>query len=239
MLFTFYIFTMVVGGVVLGSSILLGGKDKDTDIAGDVDADADPGADGDADGDGDGDGDHGGVGHAHGDSFAHPHVGAHTGALAVREKALPVRIKRRRVLLSTVSSIRFWTFFTTFFGLTGVVLEGLALLGSLPTLLAALGMGSASGAAAALIIRNLAEHPTGVAASSRDYVGQTGRVLVAIRRGGLGKVRLQLKGTTVDMLATTDEEGVIEIGELALIIEMRDTTAVIVREGPIAALPGA
>lgn len=232
MLFSVYIFSMVLGGVVLGSSILLGGKDKDADLSSDVDADLD------ADGDADGDGDHGAAGHAHGDSFAHPHVGAHTGAMAVREKALPVRIKRRRLLLSTIASIRFWTFFTTFFGLTGAVFEGFALLGMVPTLIVALTLGSASGAAAALIIRNLADHPTGVAASSRDYVGQTGRVLVAIRRGGLGKVRLTLKGTTVDMLATTDDEAAVEVGELALIIEMRDTTAVVVREGP-AALPGA
>ena len=55
-----------------------------------------------------------------------------------------------------------------------------------------------------------------------------------VRPGGLGKIRLQIQGTTVDMLATTDE-GEIDAGQLALIIEIRETTAIVVRQGQLAA----
>ncbi|MCA9661013.1 MAG: NfeD family protein, partial [Myxococcales bacterium] len=191
----------------------------------DVDADVDADADIDADADADADADHG--------SLAHPHADADADALMHLERKVPA--KRRRSALGFLTSLRFWTFFSTFFGITGAVFEGFALMSAIPALVLAIGMGLTSGIAATSILRRLADDTTGVAASERDYVGQTGRVLVPIRRGGLGKIRLQLKGTTVDILATCDDDSVLDPGDLALIIEMRETTAVVVRQGELAA----
>jgi membrane protein implicated in regulation of membrane protease activity len=206
MFLTAYLFSMVAGGVVLLASIVLGGHD---DADAELDADADHG------------------------SLAHPHADADADALMHIERKVPV--KRRRSALGFLTSLRFWTFFSTFFGITGAVFEGFALMSAIPALILALGMGLTSGIAATSILRRLADDTTGVAASERDYVGQTGRVLVPIRRGGLGKIRLQLKGTTVDILATCDDDSTLEPGDLALIIEMRETTAVVVRQGELAA----
>ncbi|MCB9701487.1 MAG: NfeD family protein [Myxococcales bacterium] len=239
-----YIFSLVAGGVVLLASIVFGGHDDadadgpaalhagdgigdvdaDADV-GDVDADADIDADADADVDADAD---------HGDGFAHPHADVDAGALIHVERGQLSRRKRRNPLLSTLSSLRFWTFFATFFGLTGAVFEGLGLVGAIPAMILALTMGGLIGTTATVVLRRLAAGTTGAAPTSRDFVGQSGRVLVPVRPGGLGKIRLQIQGTTVDMLATTDE-GEIDAGQLALIIEIRETTAIVVRQGQLAA----
>ncbi len=246
MFLTLYLFSMVAGGVVLLTSIVLGGHDDtdadgpaelhagegfdaelDADIDADIDADVDADIDADVDGDADvghGDADHGSLADA---------AEADADALLHVERRQVAR-RRRRPILGLLASLRFWTFFTTFFGLTGAVLEGLALTTAIPAMILALTMGILSGATATIVLRRLAADSTGVAASVRDYVGLSGRVLVPIRRGGLGKIRLQLKGTTVDMLATTEDDDVLEPGESALVIEMRETTAVVVRQGQLA-----
>ena len=61
--------------------------------------------------------------------------------------------------------------------------------------------------------------------------GRRARVLVACARGRRGKVRVQLKGHQVDMLATTDEEQIAEGAEV-VIAEVRDGVAhVATKEG--------
>ncbi len=52
----------------------------------------------------------------------------------------------------------------------------------------------------------LSHSETSTAASAADYIGRSGRAMVGFGAGDLGKVRLTLKGTTVDVLATTEEE---------------------------------
>lgn len=244
MFLSIYLFSMVAGGVVLLTSIVFGGHDDaggDAPTAlpsADVDADGDAGdLDGDA---GDLDGDHGDLDGDHGDAgaIAHPNMDVDADALLHVERTALRRRKRRNPVVSTLSSLRFWTFFTTFFGLTGAVLEGFGLVGLIPAMILALSMGAATGTAATVILRRLAAATTGAAPTGRDFVGQSCRVLVPIRRGGLGKIRVQIQGTTVDMLASSDDEE-IAAGELALIIELRETTAVVVRQGQLAAAPSA
>jgi hypothetical protein len=127
-------------------------------------------------------------------------------------------------------SMRFWMFFLAFFGLTGLVLDGLDLIpDSGVALVIALAMGLATGQATAFVFRHLATSETSTAASISDYVGKSGRVLVGFGPGGLGKLRLTLKGTTVDVLATSDEERPFTPGEEGLVIQMNDTTAIVAR----------
>lgn len=128
-------------------------------------------------------------------------------------------------------SMRFWMFFLAFFGLTGLVLDGLDLVASSGLALGlALAMGLVTGQATVAVFRHLATSETSTAAGAHDYVGKSGRVLVAFGPGELGKLRLTLKGTTVDVLATSDEERRFVIGDSALVIQMNETTAVVARE---------
>ncbi|MFW6051131.1 MAG: hypothetical protein ACODAU_08150 [Myxococcota bacterium] len=190
-----YLFALVLGGVLLVASVLLGGH------SGDADADADVDAGGDA-----GTGEHLPVHLDHGGD-----ISGFDAFWALR-------------------SLRFWTFFLAFFGLTGLVLDGLGLVeGALASALVALGMGAGSGYLAAGVLRWLGREESGSIASSGDYVGKTARVLVPVRKGGVGKVRLDLRGSSVDVLATTDEEEGFAAREEAIIIEMDGPRARIAR----------
>jgi hypothetical protein len=185
MLIYHYVNSLVLGGVLLGTSLLLGGHD-------DADADVDS-ADGAAD--------------------HHGHLGDVGGDL----------------LLWMFRSVRFWTFFLAFFGLTGVILDGLGVVASrFVSLVLALGVGLLAGGGATALIRVLSVDQTGAAPESQDYVGKSVRVVVPVSREGTGQVRLQLKGNTVDVLATTDEES-FGANDEAIIIEMEGTKARIAR----------
>jgi hypothetical protein len=133
-------------------------------------------------------------------------------------------------LFSAFLSLRFWMFFLAFFGLTGLVLDGLDIVANQTVSLAlAIGMGVLTGEVTVFVFRRLAHSETSTAASAHDYVGKSGRVLIGFGGGTLGKLRLTLKGTTVDVLATSDEERPFAAGEEALVIQMNDTTAVVAR----------
>lgn len=125
-------------------------------------------------------------------------------------------------------SVRFWTFFLAFFGLTGVVLEGLGLVSvAWITAVIAAGMGVLAGGSAATVFRVLANDQTSDAASSSDYLGKSARVLVPSKPGGVGRVRVEVKGQLVDLLATSDEE--IGTEDEVLVIEMDGTRARVAR----------
>jgi membrane protein implicated in regulation of membrane protease activity len=198
-----YLFALIVGGVLLGASILLGGDhDADADADADVDADVDADAGVDA---------HGDLDHSHGtmDMGGHGPAGA---------------------LLAALRSFRFWTFFLAFFGLTGLVLTWLGLVDSdLLALALSGGMGAVSGLGVFGVLRHLSSDDSGSVASSNDYVGKTAKVVVPVSPGGVGKVRLQLRGTTVDVLATSIEEESVGAREEVLIVEMDGTRAKVAR----------
>ncbi len=196
---TLYIGALVFGGVLLGSSILLGGHD-DADVEGDA------------------------TGDLHGD----PH--ASDGAL---DKDLPADEASSADgdglgVLWVLRSLRFWTFFFAFFGLTGVLLDGLGLVASEWVSLALSGgMGLLIGGGAATILRALARDETAHAADERDYVGKSASVLVPIKKGSVGKVRVEVKGQLVDLLAEADED--IDAKGEVLIVEMEGARARVAR----------
>jgi membrane protein implicated in regulation of membrane protease activity len=65
---------------------------------------------------------------------------------------------------------------------------------------------------------------TSSSAEANDAVGQVGRVLVPCTRGQKGKVRIELRGQTLDLIATTDDEELAS-GSCVLVEEMRGMTA--------------
>lgn len=197
MLIYVYLGALVFGGVLLGSSILLGGHD-DTDLGGgDADLDVDGDMDLDADADVDLDKD-----------------------LTLGDGADFFWVLR---------SMRFWTFFSAFFGLTGLVLDAGGLVENpFVTLALAIGMGMALGVGAASAIRALTRDTTAEAPTGDDYVGKSARVMVPVKKGGVGKVRVEVGGQLVDVLAVTDEEGITSEDEV-IVVEMEGTRARVAR----------
>jgi membrane protein implicated in regulation of membrane protease activity len=121
-------------------------------------------------------------------------------------------------------SLRFWTFGLLAFGMVGSLLRLLALASDTATFVLALVMGLASGGLSAwtFIALKRAEATSGV--DAREAAGHLGRIVLACGRQQKGKVRIQLGGTTLDLIATTDEE-LLEHGTHVLIEEVRGTTA--------------
>jgi len=197
-----YGFAFGLGGVLLLVSMFAGG-DADADVDADVDLDADADASFDADADADADADHGDA--AHGD-----------GGIAGFAAAF--------------LSLRFWTFFATFFGMTGLVAEGFDLMqGTLAIAAVATGMGASIGYGAVTAIRSLTRDTVGQVPDSDAYVGQTARVLLPMSAGKPGKVRIQLHGRTVDMLARTADDQRFEADDRALVVEMDEGVVTVAR----------
>ncbi len=181
-----YIFALIVGGLLLGASLILGAH-----------ADHDASAD------------------AHGDH-----------AVAAAEGD-PQGIES---LLLWMLSARFWTFFAAFFGLTGVILDGFGLIEStLLSALLAIGMGLFAGIFASWLVRLMTVESSNSAVAIGDYIGKTGRLLVGFGPGATGKVRLEVKGSTIDLLCVAMDDGTYETKDEVLVVEMDGTRAKVAR----------
>lgn len=192
-MFYFYLFALIVGGVLLAAAALLGG-DHDAE-AGDLSH---------------GDLDHGVESH-----------GKHIGEVPADVGGL----------LWILRSMRFWTFFLAFFGLTGLTLGGLGLVDSRAIVgLLAVGMGLVCGYGAAKIIHALTVSDTANSVNASEYIGKTARVLVAMNASQTGKVRVDAKGTTVDLLAKGQLGAAFNVNDHVYIVEIHGTTAYVARE---------
>ncbi|MEZ4225390.1 MAG: DUF1449 family protein [Polyangiaceae bacterium] len=158
----------------------------DVDADAHADFDADADADIDVDGDVDADADHGHIGH--GDAGFLPYL----------------------------LSIRFWTFGLFAFGMVGTLLHVFHLASPWITPFIAAAMGIASGLLATFTFRALSQAETSSAASPRDAIGQVGKVLLPVSKSARGKVRIELRGQTLDLLATTDDDELAN-GDLVLV----------------------
>ena len=152
-------------------------------------------------------------GHADLDAHAdHDHDGGLDGALAW----LPL------------ASLRFWTFFMAFFGATGTALTFIERDIDAWVLLAiAVAMGYVCGAAAVSVFRYMRRSETSSNLAVDDYIGETALVRVSVARGKTGKVRLEIKGRTLELLAETEEETPFAVKERAMIYAMTEQGHVI------------
>lgn len=110
------------------------------------------------------------------------------------------------------------------FGFVGGTLHVLGLASREGALAAALASGLVATLLVGLMFRRLADPAVSGEAGLHEARGARGRVLVACARGRSGKVRVTLKGQSVDMLATTDEDE-IPAGADVVIDDVRDTVA--------------
>jgi membrane protein implicated in regulation of membrane protease activity len=110
------------------------------------------------------------------------------------------------------------------FGLVGTILHFLRLAGGLVTPIAAGLMGLASGFLAVYTFRVLDRTQVSSGAAASDAIGQVGRVLVPTERGKRGKIRIDVRGRSVDLLASTEDERLRD-GDQVVVEEIRGTTA--------------
>jgi membrane protein implicated in regulation of membrane protease activity len=117
-----------------------------------------------------------------------------------------------------LASLRFWTFFMAFFGATGTALTFIERDMSAWVLLAiAVAMGYVCGAAAVSVFRFMHRSQTTSNLAIDDYIGETAVVQVSVARGKIGKVRLDIKGRTLDLLAETEEETPFAVKDRAMV----------------------
>lgn len=132
-----------------------------------------------------------------------------------------------RVLLS----MRFWTFGSCFFGMTGGLLTLLTSVGALATLAISTLMGLGCGGVAAWVVGALRASEVSGHVSREDYIGALGCVLVPIAPGRTGKVRCTLRGHTEDLLARAREKSELGEGAEVLVLGFDGNEAVVVHAG--------
>jgi hypothetical protein len=129
-----------------------------------------------------------------------------------------------------VLSIRFWTFFLAFFGLTGSLLEAfrkLGLIGAPPAVVAVLAavVGLGAGYAIARILRSLKqERISSEVLPETDYPGKAGEVLLDVAPGDPGMVRLDVKGVSIDVpaLAADADLKAMRRGSKVIVLSYKD-----------------
>ena len=123
-------------------------------------------------------------------------------------------------LLSTRSVV--YGLFT--FGFVGALLHVPGLVEPRTALAVAVVSALVAGVAVGQVFRTLGDASASGAAAIDEARGREGRVLVSCGKGRRGKVRVGLKGQTVDVLATTDAEH-IAVGAAVTIVDVKDGVA--------------
>ena len=201
-----YLFSLVLGAVVLAFSIFAGGEaDKDFDADLDVDADIDVDADMSADG------------------------GLDQNLLEDSKRQKSFQIKWIPLL-----SMRFWTFGLATYGGLGMALSGLDKPPAI-VFPVALGVGFAVGWIAAQLFRALKMSSSNSAIGARQLQGSTGKALLPISPGKTGKVRVILDGQVLDLLALSEDNVEIgeEIMLVNMAEDMAVVTKLAALTGPI------
>ncbi|MGB3672554.1 MAG: hypothetical protein WA783_18665 [Phormidesmis sp.] len=205
-----YWFCVAIGGAfvalsLVGGGELLDGLEADADF--DVDADADFDADADIDADADFDTDV--------DADTDFQVDTDVALL----KAKPHRRRQLPMLLSLLISFKFWTFGGFFFGLTGLVMTRLEPgLSSAVVFAIALIMGVVCGGALAAALRYLKHRQVDSLVRNEDFSGLIGTVELPFDTHSKGKVFLEVGGSTLHLIARTDEEISFQPGDRVLVV---------------------
>ena len=206
-----YWFCFVIGGVFVAIATLGGAGDADFDAEADVDFDAEFDADVDIDADADFDGD---------GALDSPDADFDT--QVDTDLQLLQKVKGAYVFsLNILTSFKFWTVGGFFFGLTGLGLSWVV--PSWPPGLVftiALMMGILLGSALAIILRHLARRQADSLIRTEDFAGRVGIVELPFDTQSKGKVRLELRGSVLHMIALTDDTKQFVPGDKVLVVNV-------------------
>lgn len=130
------------------------------------------------------------------------------------------RSKRRQIpILKLITSLKFWTFGSCFFGLTGIVLSSLQTgLPVLVVILLSIGMGLVCGTAMSGLLLYLRQQKADSLISHDDLVGLAGTVEIPFDAHTRGKVRLKVKGSLLEVVAFTDGGNAFQPGEQVVVV---------------------
>lgn len=135
-------------------------------------------------------------------------------------------------------SLRFWTYALATFGLIGWSSEALTTTPSPTILMVSIIAGVVIGSAVATVMRYLMRANFDSAARSADLLGVTGKVTVPVQSAAEGKVRLTVKGDTIDFLALSNDDRSFPSGEEVVVVAVEnDRLRVIPRSDLFQELP--
>lgn len=151
---------------------------------------------------------------------------------------IPPRRSPWRSLASLLTSFKFWTFSTCFFGLTGVILSQLQ-----PTppasaiALIAIAVGLLCGITMATVLRTLQRGQANSLIRSNNWVGLVGTVQLPFDASSRGKVRLRIGGATLDVIAYTDISQAFQRGDRVLVVGKEQNRVWVVPEATLRESP--
>ncbi len=209
-----YLGSLALGGILIGASLLLGGGDSDLDADVDFDADADMDFDADADADVDFDAD------VDADAGFEANADASAGDLIHVDDATQQKTKRWIPFFS----LRFWTFGLGSFGLVGSLLTAFGVAAAL-TAGAATTFGLAIGISTAWVFRTLSRQQVTGKVGLQHLAGTHATVLLPLRPGKTGKIRLLVDGQHVDLMATSQCVEPLDRQDNVLVVNIRDGIA--------------
>lgn len=131
--------------------------------------------------------------------------------------------KRRLPVFGLIKNLKFWTFGSCFFGLTGILLSILQT--GLPALLVtliAMGMGLICGTAISGALLYLRQQQADSLISQNDLMGLAGTVEIPFDAQTRGKVRLTVKGNILEVVAFTDGAHSFQAGEQVVVVGTQD-----------------
>ncbi|NJN38067.1 MAG: NfeD-like protein [Acaryochloridaceae cyanobacterium CSU_3_4] len=133
---------------------------------------------------------------------------------------IPRRRKGRQIpWWGLIKNLKFWTFGSCFFGLTGILLQASSAgLPSWMITLIAVGMGLILGTAMSGLLLYLRGQQADSLITHEDLVGLAGTVEVPFDAHSRGKVRLMVKGSILEVVAFTDEVSALEPGEQVVVV---------------------
>lgn len=127
-------------------------------------------------------------------------------------------------------SFRNIIYFIAFFGLTGTVLDYMAINAAL-TFLSSSGMGIISAIFGYKFMKYLKDTESGEATNIADFKGKPAKVVLQLSKDQLGKVKLEVAAQTTEIPAKASEiakKDFFNVGDNVLIIEIKNNTAYIV-----------
>ncbi len=131
-------------------------------------------------------------------------------------------------------SFKFWSFGTCFFGLAGLLLWAIQpTMAPLISTIISLAFGIFCGTSMASAIRALKEAKIDSLARTSDLIGLSGIVEIPFDKNSRGKVRLNVKGSTVAFGAFTEENKEFAAGQKAFVVGVENNKLWVVSEDSI------
>lgn len=120
-------------------------------------------------------------------------------------------------------SLRFWTYTFAAFGVFGIFLTFTKFAPEPLAAMISAGAGLVIGTLAAYAMRWISKSSINSVVRESDFIGQEGKMSVSPRNGEPGKVRLEIKGETIDMLALPAEGFSVQQGEEVIVVGVDGT----------------